>query len=437
MSNSYILPQKRTNTFRSEFASKDDLITSLAIQLPNNVHFADPSFSIRIFSDEITLLPEAERLFKKESNQYILNKTNIGRETLQHYHLKNLFFDSADLSIAYTNESGKLIINFGVEVESEDSTKRIKGCLSYTDLGLITRASVGAFVSKFSEINKINGTNNKIIYIINTLSTIFKSEIENAMRREIIEECTPDGERALHVGPLEFIRTYVEKNNKRLNVRYVFRGCKAWTKVREMDIFPMNYNGEDVNAYYIYGTGIRSKDHKYYIEAPYSEVEEEIIDPQLKESDLIDISSLTMKNNNLVNRSKYISPTDIVITGRTKLSELYDDNIKKIHTNLDPYLNTVLNHDESLPHSNNHILPPNINNNILVSNTVADRPSTDNTYKTSKISVSEINRSNITSKPIGKKAIPNNMIAFNYTPKNITTKRYTNRKYRSTIKHRN
>jgi hypothetical protein len=259
------------------------------------------------------------------------------------------------------------------------------------------------------------------------------------MRREIIEECTPDGERALHVGPLEFIRTYVEKNNKRLNVRYVFRGCKTWTKVREMDIFPIIYNGEDVNAYYIYGTGIRSKDHKYYLEAPYSEVEEEIVDPLLKESDLIDISSLIIKNNNLVNRSKYISPTDIIITDRTKLSELHtlsNENIETKYTNLDPYLNTISKHIESLPHSNSHILPPNRDNNILVSNTVTDRPLTDITYKTGKIDVSEINRSNITSKPIGKKAIPNNMIAFNYTPKNITTKRYTNRKYRSTIKHR-
>ena len=432
MLNSYILPQKRNSAFNSEYASKDELISSLSIQTPNSVHFADSSFSIRIFSDEVTSLPEAERLFKKEGDQYILAKTNIGRETLQHYHLKNLFFDSADLSIAYTNESGKLIINFGVEVESEDSTKRIKGCLSYADLGLITRASVGAFVGKFSEINKITGANNKLIYIINTLSSVFKSEIENAMRREIVEECTPDGERALHVGPLEFIRTYVEKNNKRLNVRYVFRGCKSWTKVREMDIFPMKYEGEDVNAYYIYGTGTRSKDQKYYVEAPYSEIDEEIVDPLLKESDLIDISSLTTRNNNLVNKSKYISPTDIVITDRTKLSEIhapYNENIKTISANIHPYLNTVSKYTESLPHSNSHVLPPNRSDNILISNTNSTSVITNNTMNSTI---------NTTPKPVDNKikAIPNTMIAFNYTPKNITNKRYTKRN-RSTMKKNN
>jgi hypothetical protein len=270
MSNSYIPPHRRNGSSvdtSNKYTSKDDLLANLGIRQPNNVHFTDRDFSIRVFSDEVTAFPEAERLFMKDADEFKLKKVIIGNETLQHYHLKNSFFDSADLSISYTDKetSGRIIIQFGVSLEDLD----IGGSVSYRDIGLVNRASVGAFVSKFPEIVSITGLNNKLVYLINNIAIHYRDELTNAMKREIVEECTPDDANPISVGPLSFVKTKVEKSGKRLNVRYIFKGCEDFKKVREMDIFPMIFEGTLIDVYYTYGTGKKDQDHKYLVNAPY------------------------------------------------------------------------------------------------------------------------------------------------------------------------
>lgn len=397
MSNSYIPPQKRNGSSvdaANKYGSKDDLLASLGIRQPNNVHFADRDFTIRVFSDEITAFPEAERLFMKEGDEFKLKKILIGNETLQHYHLKNSFFDSADLSISYTDKesSGRLILQFGVSLEESD----IGGSVSYRDLGLTNRASVGAFVSKFPEIALIPGLNNKLVYLINTIAVSHRDDLMNAMKREIIEECTPNGENPITVGPLSFVKTKAERNGKRLHVRYIFKGCESFKKVREMDIFPMIFYGTLTDIYYVYGTGNREKDHKYLADAPYNidEVDEESSDHLLtvedlesieKKSDKSEVSMSTVKNNYTMALSE------------NSFNSLYNSN-KFFSNTTSSVPSSASNSETGLP-KNEIVLPPSVmNNKVSISN---------ETFASS--------RNIVASKPVN--------IAFGYRPKTITFNR--------------
>jgi hypothetical protein len=404
ISNSYIPPQRRngsneSNSSSNKFSSKDELLANLGIRQPNNLHFTDKDFSIRIFNDEITAFPEAERLFMKDADEFKLKKIIIGNETLQHYHLKNSFFDSADLSILYTDSetSGRIIIQFGVSLEESN----VGGSISYRDLGLINRASVGAFVSKFPEIAIIPGLNNKLVYIINTISTHYRDELSNAMRREIIEECTPNGEDPIDVGSLTFVKTKAEKNGKRLNIRYIFRGCRDFKKVREMDIFPMIFEGTLIDTYYIYGTGNKEKDHKYLVNAPYSaddfdeEVGEHLITVEELEAatekpyvkNETSRSSLLLSNNSSIPPNKY----ELALS-ESVYNNLYNSITNKSTASL-----------SAITPRNEIVMPPSISA-VNNTNTASTINNSNKKYKKDKTAIQQNHNINI---------------AFGYRPKTI------------------
>ncbi len=373
MSNSYIPPHRRNGSSvdaTNKYTTKDELLASLGIRQPNNVHFADRDFSIRVFSDEITAFPEAERLFMKDSDEFKLKKVLIGNETLQHYHLKNSFFDSADLSISYTDKesSGRLILQFGVSLEESD----IGGSVSYRDLGLTNRASVGAFVSKFPEIALIPGLNNKLVYIINTIATTHRDDLMKAMKREIVEECTPNGEDPITVGPLSFVKTKAERNGKRLHVRYIFKGCESFKKVREMDVFPMIFYGTLTDIYYVYGTGNKEKDHKYLADAPYNidEFDEDSRDHLITVEDLETVDKKSDKSE--VTMSPVVNNYTMALS-ETSFNKLYNSN--KLFSNESTVVeNTTPKNEIILPPSNNlNTVSINKSNNISSRNIVPSR----------------------------------------------------------------
>lgn len=401
MLNSYIPPQKRNGSFidiQNKYTSKDELLANLRIIKPNNVHFTDRDFSIRIFSDEVTAFPQAERLFMKDGDEFKLKKITIGNETLQHYHLKNSFFDSADLSISYTDKetSGRIIIQFGVSLEESD----IGGSISYRDLGLINRVSVGAFVSKFPEIAIISGLNNKLVYIINTIATSYRDEITNAMKREIMEECTPNGEDPILVGPLSFVKTKAERNGKRLNVRYIFRGCENFKKVREMDIFPMIFEGTLIDTYYVYGTANKEKDHKYLVDAPYNidEFDEETGEHLITIEDLEKVEKI----------SESSTTSSIIMNSSTNTSNMY--NIALSEKSFNNVYNSVTNNYKTLTTSSNKTNNSGrivIEDNITPVNEIVLPPEfVSSTPVGSNKSFKKINNNNIN-------------IAFGYRPKTI------------------
>ncbi len=379
MSNSYIPPHRRNGSFvdnTNKYASKDDLLANLGIRQPNNVHFTDRDFSIRVFSDEVTAFPEAERLFMKDADEFKLKKVTIGNETLQHYHLKNSFFDSADLSISYTDKetSGRIIIQFGVSLEdiefSAQSAKNslstgitdIGGSVSYRDIGLVNRASVGAFVAKFPEIVSITGLNNKLVYLINNIAIHYRDELTNAMKREIVEECTPDGANPISVGPLSFVKTKVEKSGKRLNVRYIFKGCEDFKKVREMDIFPMIFEGTLIDVYYTYGTSKKDRDHKYLVDAPYKmdEFGEDAREHLLTVEDLESMSEKSNKKSEISNSSLELSNS--ASNYNVALSESSYNSLYNSITNMYSKTNVIdASNKSTVAPSNIVVMPPTIN----------------------------------------------------------------------------
>lgn len=398
MLTNYVPPQRRNmsteNQSNNIYTSKDDLLATLGIRQPNNVHFNDKDFSIRIFSDDITAFPEAGRLFMKDADEFKIKKVTIGNETLQHYHLKNSFFDSADLSISYTDRetSGRIIIQFSVSLEESN----IGGSVSYRDLGLINRVSVGAFVSKFSEISIIPVLNNKLVYIINTIATSYRDELTKAMKREIIEECTPNGESPIEIGPLSFIKTKAERNGKRLNVRYIFCGCEHFKKVREMDIFPMVFEGTLIDTYYVYGTGNKEKDHKYLVDAPYSidefddEIGEHLITVEDLEKD--DKKSVISMNNSKTNSISSVS-IDNSNNYKVSLSENSFNTMYNSITNNSSKYNTT---SSVIPTSIENIVNSKPNRNINIA--FGYKPKTIQFNRTARKSSKSRSKSNSTRK---------------------------------------
>lgn len=396
MSSSYIPPHRRNGSIvdnTNKYASKDDLLANLGIRQPNNVHFTDRDFSIRVFSDEITAFPEAERLFMKDADEFKLKRVTIGNETLQHYHLKNSFFDSADLSISYTDKetSGRIIIQFGVSLEDTD----IGGSVSYRDIGLVNRASVGAFVAKFPEIVSITGLNNKLVYLINNIAIHYRDELTNAMKREIIEECTPDDAHPISVGPLSFVKTKVEKSGKRLNVRYIFKGCENFKKVREMDIFPMIFEGTLIDTYYVYGTNRKERDHKYLVDAPYKidEFGEDAREHLLRVEDLESMTEKTFKKSEISNASLELSNST---SNNIALSENNYNSLYNSITNMYSKTNVINSLNKSISKisiaepisasastapSNMIVMPPNINRNSRSIHSEKPKPSIAFGYK--------------------------------------------------------
>ena len=422
-SNSYIPPHRRNGSNISDnsfdkYASKDELLAHLGIRQPNNVHFTDRDFSIRIFSDDVTAFPEAERLFMKDADEFKLKKITIGNETLQHYHLKNSFFESADLSISYTDKetSGRIIIQFGVSLEESD----IGGSLSYRDLGLINRASVGAFVSKFPEISIIPGLNNKLVYIINTIATSYRDELTNAMKREIIEECTANAENPIVVGPLSFIKTKAEKNGRRLNVRYIFRGCDRFKRVREMDIFPMIFEGTLIDTYYVYGTGNKENDHKYLVDAPYriDDFDDEIREHLITVEDLekVDKTSESSSTSSLTMDSSTISSNNYNLAlSENNFNNMYNSISNKFNKSNSTGISTNI-----IP--KNEIIMPHMSSKYVVSNSVTN----------------SINEANVKPNVLNKNVKNHNInIAFGYRPKTIQFNRTARKSSKSRSKYSN
>ena len=225
--------------------------------------FPDRIFSIRLFDDDVTRFPVGERIFERDvmARQYI--PRGIWSDP-PHYRIKNMYFESSDLNLHYTDNEGRKKI-VAVRVALEENPK-IGGSVSYADLGLMNRASVGAFVSKFDTIGLIGSIDGKLDYIAATILQVWRPALEDAMRREIVEETTADGAAAVWDLPLLYRRVAVERGD-RDTVTFVFSSCSPVRKVREMDVFPMMYEGREVNAYFVYGDG-RGKG-RYLARLPY------------------------------------------------------------------------------------------------------------------------------------------------------------------------
>ena len=211
--------------------------------------FPDRIFSMRLFDDDITRFPVGERLFERAGREYIPRGS---WSDPPHYRIKNTYFESSDLNLHYMDDGGrKKIVAIRVAL---DENPKVGGSVSYADLGLVNRASVGAFVSKFDTIGLIGSIDGKLDYIAATILRVWRPALEDAMRREIVEETTADGAAAAWDLPLLYRRVAVERED-RDNVTFFFSGCSPARKVREMDVFPMMYEGREVNAYFVYGDG--------------------------------------------------------------------------------------------------------------------------------------------------------------------------------------
>lgn len=223
--------------------------------------FPDRIFSMRLFDDDVTRFPVGERLFERAGREYIPRGS---WSDPPHYRIKNMYFESSDLNLHYMDEGGRKKI-VAIRVALEENPK-VGGSVSYADLGLVNRASVGAFVSKFDTIGLIGSIDGKLDYIAATILQVWRPALEDAMRREIVEETTADGAAAVWDLPLLYRRVAVERGD-RDTVTFVFSSCSPVRKVREMDVFPMMYEGREVNAYFVYGDG-RGKG-RYLARLPY------------------------------------------------------------------------------------------------------------------------------------------------------------------------
>lgn len=266
LSTVYIPPHRRqpinTSLDGTEFSSKDELISTLAIpQHPSSL--ICEGISIRKLDQSI--FPDGERIFQKKDNQYNLINIRLGRskQKFQHYHIKNYYYASADFSIQFYDK----ILSFGVELDSD----KIGGTLTYRDLDLISDVAVESFCGTFAEATKAATETEKITHIIQQLLTRYGNQIENALSREIIEECTPDDAEPITIGKLHYKRIIVETNGQKISIKFVYHSDDGGLKkVREMDIFPMIFEGIETNAYYVYGTG--KEDHVYLMKKPYRDI---------------------------------------------------------------------------------------------------------------------------------------------------------------------
>lgn len=261
----YIPPHRRRPTNTSldgtEFSSKNEIISTLGI-LQHPVSSICEGIAVRKL--EQSVFQDGERIFQKKNNQYNLINIRLGRtkQKFQHYHIKNYYYASSDFSIQFYDR----ILSFGVELDS--LANKIGGTLTYRDLDLTSDIAVDAFCGIFAELAaKAVTETDKITYIIQQLIEKYSLQLENALRREIIEECTPDNEEQIAIGKIKYRKTTVEINGKKIVVKFIYNLDDAPTKVREMDIFPMIYEGIETNAYYVYGTG--KEDHIYLMKKPY------------------------------------------------------------------------------------------------------------------------------------------------------------------------
>jgi len=263
----YIPPHRRrpinTSLDGTEFSSKDELISTLGIpQHPSSLICE----GIAVRKLEKSVFPDGERIFQKKDNYYNLINIRLGRskQKFQHYHIKNYYYASADFSIQFYDK----ILTFGVELNSD----KIGGTLTYRDLDLTSDIAVESFCEVFAGAGASTASESeKITHIIQQLLARYGIQIENALRREITEECTPDDAEQITIGKLHYKRTIVETNGQKISIKFVYHSDDGGLKkVREMDIFPMMFEGIETNAYYVYGTG--KEDHVYLMKKPYKDI---------------------------------------------------------------------------------------------------------------------------------------------------------------------
>lgn len=203
---------------------------------------------MRLFDDDVTRFPVGERIFDRVAREYI---PRTSWTDPPHYRIKNTYFESSDLNLYYVDADQKKTV--AIRVALADAPQ-VGGSVSYADIGLVNRASVGAFVSKFDTIGLIGTIDGKLDYIAATILQHWRAALEDAMRREIVEETTADGGLANWDVPLIYRRVAVERG-ERTTITFFFGGCGPVQKVREMDVFPMMFEGQEVNAYFVYGRG--------------------------------------------------------------------------------------------------------------------------------------------------------------------------------------
>jgi hypothetical protein len=377
-----------------QFPSINALLKHIGLPAYNEVKYTDVSTSSKKFSIMIPvsdIYQDGDKFFKQRGNIYEIQDLQYFSESskkykaIDHYSLKKFFYKTADLGFTITpNMPGrKLVYSFSFKVRLEDS--KVGGSINYADIGLQSDDDLRTFLKTF---DKLNASSFPLIakFVADKFYDIYSDKIREAIAREIIEETTPNGRISSTIDEVNSTIDYVdntrstEDNNCSIEYRFRIKSGNTPTQVRELDEFPMMYNGKLVDLYYIYKD---ESSNRYTTDLPYKTVEKEKeketgienidheITPVNTRSMIIEKCKALLAEENAKIRASTILPitlADFNILEKTakKSPEKLVEVVKQLKNKS---INTVssLNSNMSIESFKRLEYPENANNNTVVS----------------------------------------------------------------------
>jgi len=276
-------------------------------------------------------IPRGNSIFEEIEKPSPINtiyKTKRGFPNKNHYEIKPYFYNYADFMISRLPQAGdpmgfKRSLRFKLRlVDPSDRSKTImQGSLGFADLGILSDSDLGIWQELLGDLTHTvqergavtsihdsidNQVPRQVETIVSRMESVFGDNIQNAMVREIIEECAPpnDGRDEYMIAEdvfdsLEYLgatiqpittNKYVEHDKGytvgkkgrlhpmpqavwKYTIYFDFVSSVPYTRYRELDMFCTQMNGKPTTLYYVYPGNAKGAQHIYTTLAPYIAVD--------------------------------------------------------------------------------------------------------------------------------------------------------------------